>query len=138
MLEAALGLASLREGWRRRGWELEIATCAEDIDLSPYGISRGACIDPRLMQRLWPDDARLMHYLRTGRILRDGMAPLPSPPAPPDLKDPSQRRSCLCMRSRDIGGPSTCPHLCAYCYANASRKAVMASIRSRDPLSPSL
>lgn len=129
MLEAAAGLARLRDGWKARGWDLEITTCAENIALEEFGITHGACIDADLMQRLWPGDVKLMHYLRTGKVLRDGMRPLPLPATPPDLKDPSQRKACRCAASRDIGGGGTCPHLCAYCYANPSRQAVAASLK---------
>ena len=138
MLEAAEGLARLRDIWKARGWDLEIATCAEDLGLDEFGIRHGACIDAGLMERLWPGDGRLMHYLRTGKVLKDGMAPLPIPALPPDLKDPSQRRACRCAISRDIGGGGTCPHLCAYCYANPSRQAVADFLRRRAPGSPFL
>lgn len=133
MLEAAAGIARLRDGWAARGWDLEVATCAEPIDLDCFGIVRGACIDAELMKRLWPGDEKLMHYLRTGKALLDGMKPLPDPKSPPDLKDPSQRRECRCARSRDIGGTSCCPHLCAYCYANDSKAEVAEKIRQFDP-----
>jgi DNA repair photolyase len=36
------------------------------------------------------------------------------------LKDGSQRESCGCIASKDIGRYGTCPHHCAYCYANSS------------------
>ncbi len=138
MLEAAAGLARLRDGWKASGWDLEITTCAEDIGLEEFGITHGACIDAALMQRLWPHDERLMHYLRTGKVLKDGMRPLPIPATPPDLKDPSQRKACRCAASRDIGSGGTCPHLCAYCYANPSRQAVMSSLKIASQDSPAL
>ena len=37
-------------------------------------------------------------------------------------KDRGQRQFCGCMVSKDIGEYNTCPHLCEYCYANASKE----------------
>jgi DNA repair photolyase len=45
------------------------------------------------------------------------------------LKDKGQRRGCGCIVSKDIGTYDTCPHLCRYCYANSSEKAVDAAVR---------
>ena len=39
-----------------------------------------------------------------------------------DNKDKGQRVLCGCMVSKDIGEYNTCPHLCEYCYANASKE----------------
>lgn len=33
------------------------------------------------------------------------------------------------MKSKDIGEYDTCPHLCAYCYANTGKEAVLANWR---------
>jgi hypothetical protein len=37
-------------------------------------------------------------------------------------RDRGQRQFCGCMVSKDIGEYNTCPHLCEYCYANASKE----------------
>ena len=37
-----------------------------------------------------------------------------------DNRDKGQRQFCGCILSKDIGEYNTCPHLCEYCYANAS------------------
>ena len=38
-----------------------------------------------------------------------------------DNRDKGQRQFCGCILSKDIGEYNTCPHLCDYCYANASK-----------------
>jgi DNA repair photolyase len=92
---------------------LAIAACAEDIDLSPYGIGKAKCIDDRLIERI------------SGRL--------------PDVKkDRSQRPECCCVSSVDIGAYNTCPHGCRYCYANYNDTAVLENLRNHDPLAPML
>lgn len=43
----------------RDNWNFRLATCAERIDLSEYGIEHNRCIDPELISRLAPNDAVL-------------------------------------------------------------------------------
>ena len=45
-------------------------------------------------------------------------------------KDKGQRMACGCMKSKDIGEYNTCPHLCEYCYANASKQAAAMNYKS--------
>ena len=40
-------------------------------------------------------------------------------------KDKGQREFCGCIASKDIGEYNTCPHLCEYCYANASKDSAV-------------
>lgn len=112
MVEVAQRLQSLN-----REWGLKIATCAEGIDLEPYGIEHNRCIDDRLMIDVFPQDRKLMEFL--------GVQPdLFADPSRPYMKDKGQRKECGCIMSKDIGMYDTCHHLCAYCYANTSCKAV--------------
>lgn len=71
---------------------MEIYSCAEVLDLAPYGISAGKCIDHEYIKRVFNIDV--------------------SP-----LKDKSQRLECGCIQSKDIGAYDTCLHGCSYCYA---------------------
>lgn len=139
-LELAAGLARLRDAWAERGWKLVLASCAESIDLSAYGIGHNRCIDGELLERLFGGDFELVFYLRTGRLPeRDMYGNFPElPAARRDLKDKGQRKVCGCMVSKDIGMYDTCGHFCAYCYANASRERVRKNMAGHLPGGESL
>ncbi|MDD4255171.1 MAG: DUF1848 domain-containing protein [Methanofollis sp.] len=111
----AEGLAALNSDW-----DLALATCAEEVDLSACRIKKNRCIDDRLLRRLFPDDPALTAFLGppSQRDLFGRTTPAKG------LKDKGQRESCGCIRSKDIGAYSTCPHLCLYCYANSAEGAV--------------
>jgi hypothetical protein len=105
--EAVTELATrLSETAARCGMTIE--ACAEEQDLTRFGISRGHCIDPSL----------------TG-MLQNG-------------KDRNQRKFCGCQPSIDIGAYHCCPHRCAYCYANHGEGRIAANLRLHDPSSPLL
>ena len=120
MLELAQRLQVLN-----REWGLKIATCAEALDLEPYGIEHNRCIDDRLMIDLFSHDRLLMEFLGHERSL----AGLNGGMLKPRMKDKGQRQECGCIVSKDIGMYDTCSHLCAYCYANTSRKAVESNLQ---------
>lgn len=117
MEEFARGLAEIN-----RGHGLELATCAETVDLSAFGIAHNRCVDGNLLAQLWPDDAALMEFLGS-RAAR---------------KDPGQRQACGCIASKDVGRYRTCPHACAYCYANATDAEAERNFRAHRPEAESL
>jgi DNA repair photolyase len=121
MRTAAARLQALNSRWGYR-----ISTCAESIDLAAgFGIEPNRCIDDRLMVELFSSDAALMEFLG----YEPGLFPSPGPTY---RKDKGQRPACGCIPSKDIGMYDTCPHLCLYCYANTSPRAVANNIRKHS------
>ena len=93
--------------------EMEIVSCAEELDLTGYGVQPGKCIDDALIARIF--GLRL------------------------DLKkDSGQRDACGCVTSRDIGMYDSCLFGCQYCYATRSFARSAANYAAHDPESPSL
>lgn len=76
-------------------YALEIVSCAEPFNLQQFGIAAGKCVDDGYIRRVFGIDV-------THR------------------KDPSQRKPCGCVVSKDIGVYNTCRHGCIYCYATRS------------------
>ncbi len=94
-----IGFVMQKKGFR-------VVTCAEQLDLSAYGIEHGKCIDDTIIQKIINSDRKdlfgVLDYKVTSR------------------KDPVQREACGCVKSRDIGINSTCLFGCKYCYATSS------------------
>lgn len=111
MLGMAAGLAELNEKWN-----YTLAACGERIDLSQFGVRRNKCIDDELIVRKFSDDPLLTDFLG---VSREGL-PGAGTAVRKSLKDKGQRPFCGCVASKDIGEYDTCPHGCAYCYANRS------------------
>ncbi len=92
---------------------MEIVSCAEELDLQPYGIRPGQCIDADLIARLF--GLQVSH-----------------------AKDPGQRKACGCVQSKDIGMYNSCLLGCRYCYATSSFERARQNYLRHDPNSPSL
>ncbi|GJQ58923.1 MAG: DUF1848 domain-containing protein [Candidatus Scalindua sp. AMX11] len=74
---------------------IEVYACAEEEDYQPYGLVPSKCIDDQLIKNLF-------NISVTGK------------------KDSTQRKSCHCVESRDIGSYNTCLYRCVYCYATSN------------------
>jgi len=93
---------------------MEIVSCAEEIDLRPYGVRPGKCVDDEYIARTFGIQVT-------------------------NKKDAAQREECGCVVSKDIGMYDTCLFGCQYCYATSSfERARVNHDREHDPRSPSL
>lgn len=116
MLYIAENLARMNERWG-----LTLATCGEKIDIDKYGIAHNKCVDDDLMIKYFAEDHKLMKFLGVEIRKDDLFNPEPTIVKHRNNKDKGQRQLCGCIVSKDIGEYNTCPHLCEYCYANASK-----------------
>lgn len=135
-------------------WNYELATCGEKIDIEKFGIKHNHCVDDDLMIRLANKDDDLMKFLGV-EIKQRGTSLFDEEIIPSDAimlsenkyaikkknnKDKGQRQFCGCIVSKDIGEYNTCPHLCEYCYANASKEVAVRNWKQHknNPLGESI
>ncbi len=108
LADCLTGLASIAASH-----QMEIVSCAEDLDLAPFGIRPGKCVDDAYIFKTFG--------IRVGA-----------------QKDPNQRKLCGCVVSRDIGMYDSCLFGCQYCYATSSFETAKSNHASHRPDSPSL
>ncbi|MCH5240592.1 MAG: DUF1848 domain-containing protein [Muribaculaceae bacterium] len=120
----------------KKGWNLEMATCSEAINLAQYGIIHNSCIDAGQIAKIAYKDEILMNHLGikiekvSANLFGDNILPdntirineMTYATRPSKNKDKGQRKLCGCIPSKDIGRYDTCPHQCVYCYANATQQ----------------
>lgn len=92
---------------------IETRSCASKIDLIGFGIGAGKCIDDIYIAEIFGKHL----YLK---------------------KDPSQRKNCGCVASKDIGMYDSCLYECRYCYATTSFEKAKINHKKHNPDSPSL
>lgn len=112
-LDPALGAMLAQMAAAARGHGMEISSCAEEVDLRPYGIQAGKCVDDAYIARTF------------GLQLSA-------------KKDPSQRQACGCVVSKDIGMYDSCLFGCQYCYATSSFETARRNYDAHDPASAAL
>ena len=137
-----------------RKWHYQLATCGEKIDIGRYGIQHNRCVDDELMVRFAHHDKALMDFLgveiKTVENSLFGTEPVPANAIwlgetqyalkKRDNRDKGQRQFCGCILSKDIGEYNTCPHLCEYCYANASKEVAVRNYKEHkmNPLAETI
>jgi hypothetical protein len=92
---------------------MALSSCAQERDLTAYGVLPGKCIDDGQIREVFGLEVN-------------------------HAKDPSQRKACRCVVSKDIGMYDTCLYGCVYCYATTSFDKAKENYRRHDPDAPSL
>lgn len=124
----ALTSSGVTAAWTREAWfgdlmralvetahanGMQVVSCAEEVDLAPFGIRPGKCIDDEYIREAFGLDVT-------------------------HAKDPSQRRACGCVVSKDIGMYDSCLFGCQYCYAVGSFARAKQNYDRHEPQSPCL
>ncbi len=93
--------------------KIRLLTCAEEVDVSCYGIEHASCIDKKMIEKI------------VGCTI--------------DVhRDKNQRSACGCMESIEIGTYNCCANGCSYCYALSSEETSAQNMRLHIPHSPVL
>ena len=97
-------------------------------------------VDDELMAKYFYTDKVLMDFLGIEVSTPDLFNPEPQIVFKKNNKDNGQRTFCGCINSKDIGQYNTCPHLCEYCYANASKETALRNWKKHkeDPYNESI
>jgi DNA repair photolyase len=103
-----MGYVAFHIGKLAKAKGIQVAACAEAMDLFTFGVCKNKCIGDEYLRRLFEYDAELMTFLTNVA----------------GMKNTGQRELCGCIPSFDIGIYDTCKHGCVYCYANNSTNAV--------------
>ncbi|WP_321972981.1 DUF1848 domain-containing protein [Paratractidigestivibacter sp.] len=93
---------------------IRIRLCCEDASLAECGVDVNGCMTREVLEQAC--DIRL--------------------DIPCSKRSP--RAMCDCLLGADVGTYNTCPHGCAYCYANYDQRVVARNLRLHDPASPLL
>ncbi len=96
-----------------RAYGISLEACAEDMDLTSFGIKQTSCIDAKLVEKI------------SGRPVTLS-------------KDKNQRPCCRCAPSIDIGAYDTCTGGCKYCYATHSAAKAARKAAEHDDAAPYL
>lgn len=94
-------------------YNLKIDTCAEEIDLSMYGIGHSSCIDKDKIEEITCCKLTKLKFMK-------------------------ERSNCKCYQSIDIGQYDTCINNCLYCYATRNYKMALNRYNEHNPKSPIL
>ena len=92
---------------------MDIFSCAQPLNLDEYGIEHGKCVDDAYIRKVFGIEVT-------------------------KKKDPSQRKACGCVISKDVGMYDTCVFGCLYCYATSSFEKARANFRKHNPDGSSL
>lgn len=92
---------------------MEVRSCAEERDFLTFGIRPGKCVDGEFISKIFGLEIE-------------------------DKKDPSQRKDCGCVVSKDIGMYDSCLSGCLYCYATTSLEQARINYCNHDSKAPSL